>query len=154
MSVLTNLSLFQIVNFQNFYYESVTINRMASQVPITFLKKVNYFFKKSLITNISEVTDIRMKSSQVQLPWKKIEQILSTIIMNMWLLGEYQCTLCEVISCHSLATCPVCAQIHSFHELDKSTPRISRTSQVHIVIHKLFSHVRCYQSSLLLLGSR
>ena len=70
-----------------------------------------------------------MKSAQVQLLRKKIEQILSTImIMNMWLLGQYQCTLCGVISCHSLATCPVYAWMHSFYELDKSTPRISRTS--------------------------
>ena len=98
-------------------------NRIASQVP-------TILFLKSLITNINEVTDIHMKSSQVQLLWKKIEQVLSIImIMNMWLLGQYQCTLCGVISCHSLATCPVCAWIHSFHELDKSTPRISRTSQ-------------------------
>ena len=123
VSVLTNLSLLQMVHFQNFYNETVMNNRIASQVP-------TILFLKSLITNISAVTDIRMKTSQVQLPWKKIGQILSIImIMNMWLLGQYQCTLCGVISCHSLVTCPVCAWIHSFHELDKSTLRISRTSQ-------------------------
>ena len=123
MSVLINLSLFQMVHFQTFYSETVMHNRIASQVP-------TILFLKSLITNISAVTDIRMKTSQVQLPWKKIGQILSIImIMNMWLLGQYQCTLCGVISCHSLATCAVCAWIHLFHELDKSTPRIPRTSQ-------------------------
>ena len=123
MSVLTNLNLFQMVHFQDFYNETVMKNRIASQVP-------TILFLKSLITNISAVTDIRMKTSQVQLPWKKIGQILSIImIMNMWLLGQYQCTLCRIISCHSLATCPVCAWIHSCHELDKLTPRMSGTNQ-------------------------
>ena len=87
MSVLTNFSLFQMVHFQIFYNETVVNNRIASQVP-------TIFFKKSLINNISEVTNIRMKSSQVQLLRKKIEQILSTImITNMGLLGQYECTL-------------------------------------------------------------
>ena len=77
MSVLTNLSLFQMVHFQNFYNEAVMNNRIANQVS-------TILFLKSLITNISEVTDIHMKSSQVQLLWKKIEQVLSIIlIMNM-----------------------------------------------------------------------
>ena len=123
MSVFTNLSLFQVVHLQIFYDETVMNNRIASQIPTIFFKK------KGLISNISEVTDICIKSSQVQLLKKKIEQILSTImIMNMRLLGQYQCTLCGVISCHSLVTQPVCAWIHSFQELDKSTPGILRTS--------------------------
>ena len=123
MSVLTNLSLVQMVHFQNFYNETVMNNRIASQVP-------TILFLKSLATNINEATDIHMKSSQVQLLQKEIEQFLSIIMMmNMRLLGQYQCILYGVISCHGLATCPVRAWIHSFHELDKSTPRISKTSQ-------------------------
>ena len=56
-----------------------------------------------------------MKSVQFQFLKKKIGEILSrTMIMNMQLYEQYQC--------------PVSAWIHSFNELDKSTPRISRTS--------------------------
>ena len=51
--VLTNLSLFQMVHFQNFYNETVMNDRIASLV-LTIL------FLKSLITNIRKVTDIRM----------------------------------------------------------------------------------------------
>ena len=36
MSVLTNLNLFQMVYFQNFYNETVMNNKIASQVPTIF----------------------------------------------------------------------------------------------------------------------
>ena len=51
MSVLSNLSLFRMVHFQRFHNETGVNNRVASWVP-TILKQ------KSLITNISELTDM------------------------------------------------------------------------------------------------
>ena len=45
-----------------------------------------------------------MKSFQVQFLRKKIELILSaSMIMNVWLLAQYQCSLYGIISCHTLA---------------------------------------------------
>ena len=44
-----------------------------------------------------------MKSSQVQFLRTKIGQILpATMIMDLRLLGQYQCSLCGVIICYTL----------------------------------------------------
>ena len=65
--VLTNLSLFQMVHFQSFYNETVMNDRIASLV-LTIL------FLKSLITNIREVTDIRMSLPRFNFSGRKLDR--------------------------------------------------------------------------------
>ena len=66
--------------------------------------------------------------------------------MNMGRLAGSINALCDLVSDQAKQHAhPVCAWIHSFHELDKLTPWDIKNKLKHVVIHKCFPNIAINQ---------